>query len=128
MSRPSQPSGTASVGTTFASASASNAAAATTSVGSLTGTSIGLGADLLGHLAADEDDVGPLGEAAEHADLVLDLGAADDRDERPRRLVEQLAELLELALEQQPRVRRQQVRDALGRRVRAVAEPNASLT
>ena len=73
-----------------------------------------VGTDLLGHLAADEDDVGPLGEAAEHADLVLDLGAADDRDERPRRLLEELAELLELALEEQPRVRRKQVGDSLG--------------
>jgi hypothetical protein len=42
MSRPSQPSGTCSAGTTFHAASGSNAAAATTSLGSFTGTSIGL--------------------------------------------------------------------------------------
>ena len=36
------------------------------------------------------------------------------------RPVEQLAELLELALEEQPRVGRQQVSDALGRGVRPV--------
>ena len=42
MSRPSQPSGTLVVGTTFDSASGSKATAATTSVGSSTSTSIGL--------------------------------------------------------------------------------------
>ena len=79
-----------------------------------------MGPDLLGHLAADEDDVGALGEAPEDADLVLDLGAADDRDERPPGTPEQLPELLELALEQEAGVGRKQVRDPLGRGVRTM--------
>ena len=77
-------------------------------------------ADLLRHLPADEDDVGPLGQRAENADLVLDLRAADDRDERVLGALEQAAELLELAQQKEPRVGREDVRDALGRRVGAV--------
>ena len=77
-------------------------------------------ADLLGHLAADEHRVGAPAEVLEHAELVLDLRAAGDEHERPLDVAEQPAELLQLALEQQAGVGGQQVRDALGRRVRAV--------
>ena len=37
------------------------------------------------HRAADQDLVGDLEEAVDHADLVGDLGAAEDDDQRPRR-------------------------------------------
>ena len=77
-------------------------------------------ADLLGHLAADQHRVGAAAEVLQHAELVLDLGAAGDEHERALDLAEQLAELLELRSQQQPGVGGQQVRDALGRRVRAV--------
>ena len=50
-----------------------------------------------------------------------DLGAAEDRDERPLRLGERLAEILELLLHQEAGDgRRSRLGDALGRRVRAV--------
>ena len=62
----------------------------------------------------------PAAEVLEHAELVLHLRAAGDEDEGPLDLAEQLAELLQLALEQEARVGRQQVGDALGRRVGAV--------
>ena len=110
------------------SASGSNAAAATTSTGSSTGeVERVLVAELLGHLAADEHGVGPPAEVAQDAELVLDLRAARDDHERPLDLAEQPAELLELALEQQARVRaaagaRRASVDACAR----CAEPNAS--
>ena len=56
----------------------------------------------------------------EHAELVLDLRAAGDEHERPLDLAEQAAEMLELVQQQQARVGGQQVRDGLGRGVRAV--------
>ena len=56
----------------------------------------------------------------EHAELVLDLRAAGDEHERPLDLAEQAAEVLELGEQEQPRVGGQQLRDALGRGVRAV--------
>ena len=104
-------------------------AAATTSTGSSTGNEERvLVAELLGHLAADEHGVRPAAEVLEDAELVLDLGAARDEHERPLDVAEQPAELLELPLEQQPGVGRQQVRDTLGRACARWAEPNASLT
>ena len=54
------------------------------------------------------------------AELVLDLRAAGDEHERPLDLAEQAAEMLELGEQQQSGVGRQQVRDGLGRGVRAV--------
>ena len=77
-------------------------------------------AQLLGHLAADEHRVGPAAEVAQDAELVLDLRAAGDEHERALDLAEQPAEVLELGQEQQARVGRQQVRDRLGRGVRAM--------
>ena len=72
------------------------------------------------HRAADEDRVGAIEERLEDADLVGHLGAADDRDERTLRVLEDAAERLDLALEQLAGGARQEVRDALGRRVGAV--------
>ena len=77
-------------------------------------------AQLLGHLAADQHRVGPTAEVAQHAELVLDLRPAGDEHERALDLAEQPAEVLELGQEQQAGVGRQQVRDGLGRGVRAV--------
>ena len=72
------------------------------------------------HRAADEHGVGALQEGLEHADLVGDLRAADDRHERAGRVLEDARERLDLALEQQPGGVRQQLGDAHGRGVRAV--------
>ena len=79
-----------------------------------------VGVHLLGHLAADQELVRPLAELLQDADLVLDLEPADDDDERTLDLAEELAELGQLALEQQAGVGGQEVRDALGGGVRAV--------
>ena len=86
-------------------------------------------ADVLGHLAADQHAVGARAEVLQHADLVVDLGAARDDHERPLDLAEQRAEVLELGEQQQPRVGGQQVGDRpRSRRGRGGREPNASLT
>ena len=77
-------------------------------------------AELLGHLAADDDRVRPAAEVLEDAELVLDLRAAGDEHERTLDLAEQPAEVLELGEEQQARVGRQEVRDRLRRGVRPV--------
>src|SRR5207302_9413958 len=53
-------------------------------------------------------------------ELVLDLDAAGDEHERAPDLAEELAQLLELPPEEQAGVRREEVRDRLGRGVRAV--------
>ena len=72
-------------------------------------------------MPADEDGVRPLPEVDEHAELVVDLRAAGDEDERPLDVAEQPAEHLELLLEEKAGVRREEVRDALGRRMRSVS-------
>ena len=59
------------------------------------------------HRAADQDPVGDLEEAVDHADLVGDLGAAEDDDQRPRR------DRRRTAVSSSPRAR------AAGRRSRA---------
>ena len=59
-------------------------------------------------------------EVLEDLDLVADLGAADDRRERLLGVLEELREDLDLALHQEARVGRQELRDADGRGVRAV--------
>ena len=79
-----------------------------------------LDAHLLGHLAADQDRVRAAAEVLQHAELVVDLRAAGDEDERPLDVAEQRAEMLELREQEQPGVGGQQLRDALGRRVRPV--------
>ena len=53
---------------------------------------IALGAEeAVGHRAADQNPVGDLEEAVDDLDLVGDLGAAEDDDERPRRRVDDRA-------------------------------------
>ena len=59
-------------------------------------------------------------EAVDHGDLVGHLGAAEHRHQRARRVLEDPVERLDLAFQQPPGGARQQVRDALGARVRAV--------
>ena len=75
---------------------------------------------LLGHLAADEDLVRAAAEVLQHAELVLDLGAAGDEQEGPLDLAEQPAEVLELGEQEQAGVGGQELRDADRRGVRAV--------
>ena len=70
----------------------------------------------VGHAAADDHDVDLVEQVLEHLDLVADLGAADDGRERPLRVVEQLAEVGELALHQQAGVGGAELRDADGAR------------
>ena len=62
------------------------------------------------HRAADQDLVGDLEEAVDHADLVGDLGAAEDDDQRPRRGLDHPGQLGHLALEQEARVAGQVLR------------------
>ena len=107
MSSPSQPSGSSSKGTTFVSASASKADAATTSFGRTTLELEGVRlAHLFRHLPTDQDCVGAPAEVPEHLQLVFHLGAARDEQERPLDLTEQPAQHLELLLQQETRVRR----------------------
>ena len=121
MSSPSQPSGSSSTAQTRDSASAANSAAADDVDRQLDlEVERVLAAQLLGHLAADEHRVGPAAEVAQDAELVLHLRAAGDEHERPLDLAEQAAEMLELGEQQQSGVGRQQVRDGLGRGVRAM--------
>ena len=72
------------------------------------------------HRAADQDPVGDLEEALDHPDLVGDLGAAEDDDQRPRGGLDDPGQLGHLALEQQPGVAREAVGDTLGAGVGAV--------
>ena len=77
-------------------------------------------AQLLGHLASYEDRVRAGAEFHQHAELVVDLRPARDQHERALDASEEPAEHLQLLLEQQARVGREQMRDPLGRRVRSV--------
>jgi len=70
------------------------------------------GTDLLGHLPPDEHLVCLAAEILQDAELVFNLGAARDQDERPLHLAEKFPELGELAFEQEPGIRRQQLSDA----------------
>ena len=79
-----------------------------------------LRAHLFGHLAADQHLVRPAAEISEDLELVLDLGAAGDEHERPLDLAQQLAELLQLPLQQQSGVGGQDQCDADGRSMRSV--------
>ena len=119
MSRPSQPSGRSSYGATRALGVGLERSGCDDVGGQLRVVRQRVVvAKLLGHLASDEDGVRASTEVHEHAELVLDLRATRDEDERPLDVAEQPTEHLQLLLEEQPRVRGQQPRDALGRRVR----------
>ena len=73
------------------------------------------------HRAADDHHVGELEEAVDHGDLVRHLGAADRPPRAGAAGCSRIAvERLHLALQQPPGGARQQVRNALGARVRAV--------
>ena len=56
----------------------------------------------VGHGPADEQGVEAGQQVADDLQLARDLGAAEDADERPRRRLEERAEMLELARHQQP--------------------------
>ena len=121
MSSPSQPSGRSSYGATRLSASRVEGRCSDDVGGELGVVRQRIVvAQLLGHLAPDEDGVRTPPEVHEHADLVVDLRAAGHEDERPLDVAEEAPEHLELLLEEQPGVGGQQPRDALGGRVRAV--------
>ena len=73
------------------------------------------------HRAADEQRVDLAEQVLDDLDLVRDLRAAEDGDERALGRAERVAEILQFLLHQQPGRRlRQELRDALDRRVRAV--------
>ena len=72
------------------------------------------------HSAADRDDVGFRQERLKHANLRAHLRATDDRKERPLGRGKEAGEHADLGLEEQAGVRRQNVRDPLGRRVRTM--------
>jgi hypothetical protein len=72
------------------------------------------------HRAADADGVGELQKAFDDADLVADLGAAEDRDQRTFRILHDCTENLDLALHQATGGARQEMGDALGAGVGAV--------
>ena len=57
------------------------------------------------HAAADDDRVDLLNHVADDADLVRDLRAADDGDERMRRRFERLADVVDLLLHEEARDR-----------------------
>ena len=129
MSRPSQPSGSASYGATCVSASASNAAAATTSLGSSTGKPSGFSSRSSSAILPPTSTVSARPpRLLQDAELVLDLRAARDEDERPLDVAEQRAELARARARAAGRRRR-----AAAARRRSVdacarcAEPKASL-
>ena len=69
------------------------------------------------------EDVDLRQQMVDDHDLVADLRPAEDRRERPLRVLEQPAEHRDLALHQEPGIGRQEPRDPDGRRVRAVGGP-----
>ena len=56
----------------------------------------------VGHAAADDEHVDPGHEIAEEFELGRHLGAADDRDDRTRRIAERKRQRLELLLHARP--------------------------
>src|SRR5256714_12494751 len=82
---------------------------------------------LFRHLAADQDGVGLATQLAQDAELVLHLGAAGNDHERSLDFAEQLAELIQLTLEQQACVRRQQLGHAYRGGVGPVNRPEPVL-
>ena len=75
----------------------------------------------VGDAAADDQRVDLGGERLQHRELGRDLRSADDRDERPRRVRERLAERVELGRHQRAGAGdRRVLRDAVRRRLGAV--------
>ena len=81
-----------------------------------------------GHGPADGQDVDVTEEGPQHAELVGHLGAPDDGDEGPRRVVEEAAQDLDLAGHAVPSRARQAGRWADHRGVQRWEAANASLT
>ena len=75
------------------------------------------------HPAAEDEHVDLRQEVLDHVDLVADLRPAEDRRERPLRVLEELAEHVDLALHQEPGVGGQDPGDPDGRGVRAMGGP-----
>ena len=76
------------------------------------------------HRAADQDLVHLRQQRLDEVDLAGDLGAAEHGDERPPRLVERLAQVLELLLHEEAHHRRlEHAGHALGAGVRPVRRP-----
>ena len=69
-------------------------------------------AQLFGQLPSYENCVGASAEMSKHTELVVGLGASADEDEGALDLSEQTAEMLQLELEQQPRIGRKQLSNA----------------
>ena len=63
----------------------------------------------VGHPATEDEHVDLGQQVVDHLDLVGHLGAAEDGRERPLGRLEELREHLDLALHQQPGVRRQEL-------------------
>ena len=74
----------------------------------------------VGHAAAEHQDVDPRDQIAEQLELGRHLGAADQRDERPLRVVERAGQRLDLGLHQAARRRRQTLGQAGDRGMRAM--------
>ena len=126
MSRPSQPSGISSA-RIVGSPPRANAAAARTSTGSSTGIEERVRLPhLLGHLAADDTGSARPPRLLEHAELVVDLGAAGDEHERALDLAQQPAQVLDSA-RAAAGIGRQEMSDASVEPCARCAEPKASL-
>ncbi len=80
-------------------------------------------ADFLGHLATDEDVVGPPAEVLEDGELVLDLRAPGHDDEGVLNVTEEAPEVVDLGEEEEPGVGRQDPCNSLGRGVGAMRRP-----
>ena len=72
------------------------------------------------HAAADDEHIDHVDEPVDHAELVRDLAAAEDGDERVLRVGQHGRQRLDLAGEQEPGIGRKELRDARGGGVRAV--------
>ena len=59
----------------------------------------------VGHAAANDERIDLAHQVVNHANLVADLGSAEDRHKRLLRMAERLAEILEFLLHQQARRR-----------------------
>ena len=72
------------------------------------------------HAAADDDRVALVDQVVDDADLILDLRAAEDRDQRALGILERAAHELDLLLDQKAHGGGQELGDAAGGGVRAV--------
>jgi len=78
------------------------------------------GEERVRHAAADQDRVALVEQVVDHEQFVRDLGAAEDRDQRPFGLREHASERVDLRLEQPARRRRQELGDLADRALGAV--------